>query len=75
MFIVMFENSWGQRKEIGCAPMMSGAYMIINDFLKKHNYKSYYWNINKVEPGLTCVDVGSWSEFFYILEKERSNYA
>jgi len=78
MFIVIFENSWGQRREIGSAPIISGAYTIISDFLKKYNYKSYYWNISEVEPGLTRVDVGSWSEFFYIkyiLEEERRNYA
>lgn len=65
-YIVYFENSWGIRREIGRATSTRGAYMIINDFLDAYGYKSYYKRTWTTEEGETCVDVGSWSEFFYI---------
>lgn len=65
MYIVYFENSYGERRIIGVASSCRGANVIILDFLKAHNYKSYYWRVTENENE-TCIDVGSWSEFFYI---------
>lgn len=68
MFKVIFENSRHEEREISTAVDMEGAYKIIDKFLDEHNFKSYYKNVYEIEKGKTRVDVGSWSEFFYIQE-------
>ena len=65
MLNVYFENSYGKRRLIGTAPTYQGANQVISSFLKAYDYHSYYWNVSEVD-GETRVDVGSWSEFFYI---------
>ena len=37
----------------------------INKFLDDHNYKSYYTQVCE-DNGRLMIDVGSWSEFFYL---------
>ena len=69
MYKVIFENSRKQEREIGTAVDIKNAYNIIDKFLEEHNYKSYYKRVWE-ENGRTKVDVGSWSEFFYIVECE-----
>lgn len=70
MYKVIFENSRKQEREIGTAVDMEGAYGVIDKFLEEHNFKSYYKNVCEIEKGKTRVDVGSWSEVFYIIESE-----
>ena len=70
MYKVIFENSRHEEREIGTAVDMKGAYKIIDKFLDEHNFKSYYKNICEIEKCKTKVDVGSWSEFFYIVDGE-----
>lgn len=70
MYKVIFENSRKQEREIGTAVDMNGTYKIIDEFLEEHNFKSYYKNVCEIEKGKTRVDVGSWSEVFYIIESE-----
>ena len=70
MYKVIFENSRYEEREIGTAVDMKGAYKIIDKFLEEHNFNSYYKNVCEIEKGKTRVDVGSWSEFFYIVEGE-----
>lgn len=67
MYKVIFENSRKQEREICTAVDIKNAYNIIDKFLEEHNYKSYYKRVWE-ENGRTKVDVGSWSEFFYIEE-------
>lgn len=70
--ILYFENSRGERREIGRPQTEEEIYIIINKFLDEHNYKSYYtrsW-INENDPKETIYDVGSHSEFFICREKE-----
>ena len=69
MYKVIFENSRKQEREIGTAADMNGTYKIIDKFLDEHNFKSYYKRVWE-ENGRTKVDVGSWSEFFYVEEYE-----
>ena len=64
----MFENFKGQKRIIGTAETESGAFKLINNFLAEHNYKSYYKRTWKIDDNTTAVDVGSWSERFYIQE-------
>lgn len=68
MYRIIFENSRHEEREIGTAVDMECAYKIIDKFLDEHNFKSYYKNVYEIEKGKTRVDVGSWSEFFYIQE-------
>lgn len=49
------------------------AFALINKFLKEHNYESPYFRFYSQMEGVTTVDVGSWSEFFYVLEEFGQN--
>ena len=70
MYKVIFQNSRKQEREIGTAVDIEGAYKIIDKFLEEHNFKSYYKRVWE-ENGRIKVDVGSWSEFFYVEEYEN----
>lgn len=66
---VLFENRYGERREIGNVKTVDDAYRVINKFLNDHHFKSHYmrhWD----EEGFTKVDVGSHSEFF-LIDKEN----
>lgn len=52
-------------REIGEASNRQEAWEIINKFLDDHNYKSYYARVWK-SGNFYAIDVGSWSEFFYV---------
>lgn len=79
---VYFSNYKGEERIIGTADEevdridskaiidngFPGCMKIINDFLAKNSYKSYYKNIHICIDGRVCVDVGSHCEFFYIGE-------
>lgn len=66
--ILYFENSQGLRREIGRPQSTEEIFQLIKDFLKAHNYKSYYTRIWKNEEDEIYYDVGSWSEFFVLIE-------
>lgn len=68
MLNIMFENSSGQSRTIGTVENEESAFKVINDFLNDHNYKSYYQRTWKKDDKTTVVDVGSWTERFYIQE-------
>lgn len=55
----------GVQREIGKASTRKEANEIIHQFLLDRNYVSYYWRF-AYYPDYIWVDVGSWSEFFYI---------
>ncbi len=62
---VYFENSQGKKREIGQVDSREKAFEIIENFLFKHNFTSYYTRYWE-ENGYLKVDVGSHTEFFYI---------
>lgn len=65
---VKFQRSNGEIICLGSGTEQE-CHAIITDFLNAHNYKSYYrrcWE----EDGMTKVDVGSWSEFFYLVKED-----
>lgn len=62
---VYFENSNGEERKIGESNTKDGCDVIIQEFLEKNCYKSYYFRQWQTEKGLK-IDVGSHSEFFYI---------
>lgn len=64
--VLYFENSLGQRREIGQGKSEQEIFQIINKFLEEHNFTSYYtrfW-INPKNPLEKIYDVGSHTEFF-----------
>lgn len=67
-YIVAFENSKGEILPIGGVKTDEEANKIICDFLKERNYTSYYSRRWKIDDKTTKVDVGSYTEFFYIME-------
>lgn len=71
MYKVEFENMNGVRREIGRAAQHNEAFKIINNFLNDYNYKSYYFRGWNTKDNEEKVDVGSWNEFFYIVEVEE----
>ena len=72
--IVKFRNSYGSERELGRVQTEQEVNKIINQFLEDHNYKSYYWQIHLTEDGVKVIDVGSWSEFFYIYLEEGETW-
>lgn len=71
-YIVDFENSLGVVREIGRAKTMKEADDIIQSFLDARNYKSPYWRkwLDNKDRTKIKVDVGSWTEFFYIYRND-----
>lgn len=72
VYIVTFENSKGVEREIGRAKTMKEADDIIQSFLDKYKYESFYWRkwMDNEDGTKIKVDVGSWSEFFYIFRND-----
>lgn len=66
MYIVYFENSNGDKRQIGAAAQKNEANKFIVDFLDKKNYKSHYWRRWNVSDNIERIDVGSHTEFFEI---------
>ena len=60
-----FQNSRGVERLIAEASNREEVVKEINKFLYDHNYKSYYTRVWE-ENGRLMIDVGSWSEFFYL---------
>lgn len=60
-----FRNSQGKERLIAECKTVQEIHKEIQKFLDKCNYKSYYsrsWE----QDGRVKIDVGSWSEFFFI---------
>lgn len=66
MYIVYFENSNGDKRQIGAAAQKNEANKFIVDFLDEKNYKSHYWRRWNVSDNIERIDVGSHTEFFEI---------
>lgn len=74
MYIVKFSNGVGEVRNIGISTDKDGCFKIINEFLDEHNYTSYYmrvWDTEFHGEPATKVDVGSWSQFFYLIKEEN----
>ena len=69
MMYLYFKNSRGIMR-----PLLSGTeeecWAGIKEFLRANNYTSCYYRVWETEPGVRQIDVGSWSEFFYISDHE-----
>ena len=67
MIKVIFQNSRHEERQIGTASDKEEAMKIIDKFLNEHNFKSYYKRLWE-ENGRIKIDVGSWTEFFWLDE-------
>ena len=68
---LVFVRSNGDEVKLADVKSIAGAGDVINDFLKQHNYKSYYtrrWYDE--EEGCVWFDVGSHTEFFKLYDEE-----
>ena len=73
-YIVEFGTTSKVNRVIGEAETIKECYQIIMEFLNDHNYKSRYQRM-WIEDGKVTVDVGSWSEFFWISRSDGSSMA
>ena len=64
----------GRENEVGIFETKKEAQKYIYDFLKDHNYTSYYMKISEFKDKFV-YDFGSWSEFFilYLDNNEELN--
>lgn len=72
---LIFQNSRGEERVIAEPQDKKEAVKEINKFLDDHNYKSYYMNVCEDDNGRLRIDVGSWSEFFYIENMSLEEWA
>ena len=61
-----FENCQGKRRLIGEPETRSAADEMIHAFCKERNFHIYYIR-NWIQNGELVYDVGSWTEFFYLI--------
>ena len=73
-YLVEFGTTPEINRVIGEADTVKECHQIIMKFLDEHDYKSYYQRM-WVEDGKVVVDVGSWSEFFWISRSDGSSMA
>ena len=73
-YIVEFGTDSKTSRIIGEAETIKECYQIIMKFLDDHNYKSHYQRM-WIEDSKVAVDVGSWSEFFWISRSDGSSMA
>ena len=64
-----FMNSQRVERELAIVPDMNEAERVIRKFLEDHNFKFYYFKVS-LFPNKTVYDVGSWSEFFILYNKD-----
>lgn len=66
---VYFENSYGERRVIAEPSTEENAMEIIHAFCEERNFKIYYTRSWINDDGEKVYDVGSWSEFFYLVNE------
>ena len=78
--ILWFENHLGIKRQIYDCETWEDVCLAINKFIEQKNegkpegkkFNSHYMRVWE-EDGMTKIDVGSWSEFFYWEGKYPSN--
>lgn len=62
---VYFVGGWDKERLLAEVNTTEEAMKVMNDFMKEHNFKSYYTRVYKKENSArTRYDVGSWTQFF-----------
>lgn len=67
---LLFENMFGEKREIAKLETMEDAKKEMVKFLDDHDFKSHYWRANEANGDL-WIDVGSYSEFFWIHDDNK----
>lgn len=67
---VLFKNSQGVKREIAEVESVNEGYVEIQKFCTARNYEPHYYRTIERDNVLK-VDVGSHSEFFYIVKVEE----
>lgn len=62
---LIFQDGFGEERVITKISSIEEAFSEINKFLSDHNFKHYYTRMWE-ENGRLKLDVGSYTEFFYI---------
>jgi len=62
---LLFQSSNGSERVIAEVNSFAEASEEMDKFLDEHSFKSYYKRLWE-EDGRLKIDVGSWSEFFFI---------
>lgn len=65
-----FKNSRGEERLLANVEKEEDVWKIMQDFLKDHDFKSYYTVVN-IHPHFREYDVGSHTEFFYLYTDEE----
>lgn len=69
-YIIEFGTRY-EKRIIGSTETIKECHQIIMKFLDDHNYKSYYQRM-WIEENKAIMDVGSWTEFFWISHSDGS---
>lgn len=64
-----FKNSRGERRQIAAPTTEENALEVIHAFCEERNFKIYYTRTWVNSEGEKVYDVGSWSEFFYLVNE------
>lgn len=64
-----FENSRGERRVIAEPSTEKEAMKEMHKFCDDRNYKIYYTRSWQNDAGEKVYDVGSWTEFFYLVDE------
>lgn len=69
---IFFKRRNGEYIDLGFSEKHN-CLSVINKFLEKHNFHSYYIRVIKKEEGIEWLDVGSHTEFFYLVIDKKVN--
>lgn len=64
-----FKNSRGERRPIAAPTTEENALEVIHAFCEERDFKIYYTRTWVNSEGEKVYDVGSWSEFFYLVNE------
>lgn len=68
---LLFENRFGEKREISRPDTMEDARKEMMSFLDKHDFISPYLRANELNGDL-WIDVGSHLEFFWVHDDKRN---
>lgn len=67
MYRLLYGIDQETAKPIAVCDTMEQATVRLHRFLDERNIQSYYTRMWTQEDGITVIDYGSWSRFFYIV--------
>lgn len=67
---IYFGTSIENGELLGCPRTKEEVQKIVKNQLDLMDYRSYYQRYTFNEDGVTWIDYGSWSKFFFIVSEE-----